>query len=71
MTQFTNLDIEKKLQYILTSNEMLDIHNNDQENTLMTIVLRNIYWRWAMTSYSVSIVENYTDFILCDTMITK
>ena len=26
MTQFTNLDIEKNLQYILTSNEMLVIH---------------------------------------------
>ena len=54
MTQFTNLDIEKNLPYILTSNKMLVI-SKWSRNTLINIALLNMYWKWAMTSYLCSI----------------
>ena len=60
MTQFTNMDIEKNLQDIFTSNKMLVIHKwetlNDQGNTIINIALLNTYWRLAMTSYLSSIL---------------
>ena len=42
MTQFTNLDIEKNLQYILTSNKM-KLSKNDQGNTQINTALLNMY----------------------------
>ena len=72
MTQFTNLDIEKNLQYIFTSNKMLVIHKWSR-NIRTNIALLNTYWRWAMTSYlcSVSFIENYAINRSSDTKIIK
>ena len=69
MTQITNRDIEKNVQYIFTQYKII----NDQVNTLINVALLNMHWRWAMTSYLCSILfaKSYTDYRPRETMTMK
>ena len=69
MTQFTNL--HKNLEYSFKSNKMLVIHKWSRKCTKKRLL--KMYWRWAMKSYlfSVSFIENYTNYRSRDTMMTK
>ena len=72
ISQFANLDMEKNLQYIFTSNKTLVIFKLSKKYT-NNIASLSMYWRWAMTSYfcSISFGENYTNYRPRDTMMTK
>ena len=72
MTQITNLDIEKNLQYIFTSNKMLVIQKWSRKYTNKHSINKHVL-KVSKTTYfcSISFVENYTYYSSCDTVMTK
>ena len=66
MTQFTNLDIEKNLQYIFTSNKMLVILKCSRNYTNKHNITKRVL-KMSQDAMLIFIVENYTDYRSRDT----
>ena len=66
MTQFTNLDIEKNLQYIFTSNKMLVILKCSSNYTNKHNITKRVL-KMSQDAMLIFIVENYTDYRSRDT----